>query len=158
MYRFFVFIWVFCYSTHIYSDQISLKACEIGIIEANEIDKINILNASIKAMHNALDKIKINFDIILVDGPHFKTYRDFQHECMVRGDSKYLAIAAASIIAKTYRDELMFKLHEKNPEYKWCRNKGYPTYDHRNAIHKYGISNYHRKSFKLIDNQTSLNI
>ena len=109
-------------------------------------------------MHKALDKIKINFDIILVDGPHFKTYRDFQHECMVRGDSKYLAIAAASIIAKTYRDELMFKLHEKYPEYKWCRNKGYPTSDHRNAIHKYGISNYHRKSFKLIDNQTSLNI
>ena len=133
-------------------------ACEIGIIEANEIDKINILNASIKAMHNALDKIKINFDIILVDGPHFKTYRDFQHECMVRGDSKYLAIAAASIIAKTYRDELMFKLHEKYPEYKWCRNKGYPTSDHRSAIHKYGINNYHRKSFKLIDNQTSLNI
>ena len=133
-------------------------ACEIGIIEANEIDKINILNASIKAMHIALDKIKINFDIILVDGPHFKNYKDFQHECVVRGDSKYLAIAAASIIAKTYRDELMFKLHEKYPEYKWCRNKGYPTSDHRSAIHKYGISNYHRKSFKLIDNQTSLNI
>ena len=133
-------------------------ACEIGVIEANEIDKINILNASIKAMHKALDKIKINIDIILVDGPHFKNYKDFQHECVVRGDSKYLAIAAASIIAKTYRDELMFKLHEKNPEYKWCRNKGYPTSDHRSAIHKYGISNYHRKSFKLIDNQTSLNI
>jgi|TARA_B100001758_G_scaffold165992_1_gene143305 ribonuclease HII len=133
-------------------------ACEIGIIEANEIDKINILNASIKAMHKALDKIKINFDIILVDGPHFKNYKDFQHECVVRGDSKYLAIAAASIIAKTYRDELMFKLHEKYPEYKWCRNKGYPTSDHRSAIHKYGINNYHRKSFKLIDNQTSLNI
>ena len=109
-------------------------------------------------MHKALDKININFDIILVDGPHFKNYKDFQHECVVRGDSKYLAIAAASIIAKTYRDELMFKLHEKYPEYKWCRNKGYPTSDHRSAIHKYGISNYHRKSFKLIDNQTSLNI
>ena len=133
-------------------------ACEIGIIGANEIDQINILNASIKAMHKALDKIKINFDIILVDGPHFKNYKDFQHECVVRGDSKYLAIAAASIIAKTYRDELMFKLHEKYPEYKWCRNKGYPTSDHRSAIHKYGINNYHRKSFKLIDNQTSLNI
>ena len=133
-------------------------ACEVGIVNASEIDNINILNASIKAMHNALDKIKIPFEIILVDGPHFKKYKKSKHECIIRGDSKNLAIAAASIIAKTYRDNLMLELHEKHPKYKWCRNKGYPTVEHRDAIKKYGINKYHRKSFKLLNNQTTLNI
>ena len=133
-------------------------ACEIGIVNASEIDNINILNASIKAMHNALDKIKSPFEIILVDGPHFKKYKKFNHECIIRGDSKNFAIAAASIIAKTYRDNLILEIHKKYPEYKWCRNKGYPTLEHRDAIKKYGINKYHRKSFKLLNNQTSLNI
>ena len=133
-------------------------ACEIGIVSPKEIDKINILQASILCMHKAIKKINLPFDLILVDGPHFKNYKNIKHECIVRGDSKYLAIAAASIIAKTYRDELMIKMHEDYPNYKWCRNKGYPTIEHRKAIINFGITDQHRKSFKLINNQTALNI
>ena len=109
-------------------------------------------------MHKAIKKINLPFDLILVDGPHFKKYKNIKHQCIVRGDSKYLAIAAASIIAKTYRDELMIKMHEDYPNYKWCRNKGYPTIEHRKAIINFGITDQHRKSFKLINNQTALNI
>ena len=131
---------------------------EIGIVNQTEIDEINILNASILAMHKALEKTKIDFEVILVDGPHFKKYENHPHNCIVRGDSKYLAIAAASIIAKTYRDKFMTEIHNEFPNYKWCKNKGYPTKEHRLAIKNFGISKYHRKSFKLIDNQTSLMI
>ena len=131
---------------------------EIGIVNQTEIDEINILNASILAMHKALEKTKIDFEVILVDGPHFKKYENHPHNCIVRGDSKYLAIAAASIIAKTYRDKFMREIHNEFPNYKWCKNKGYPTKEHRLAIKNFGISKYHRKSFKLIDNQTSLMI
>ena len=131
---------------------------EIGIVDQTEIDEINILNASILAMHKALEKTKIDFEVILVDGPHFKKYENHPHNCIVRGDSKYLAIAAASIIAKTYRDKFMTEIHNEFPNYKWCKNKGYPTKEHRLAIKNFGISKYHRKSFKLIDNQTSLMI
>ena len=131
---------------------------EIGIVDQTEIDEINILNASILAMHKALEKTKIDFEVILVDGPHFKKYENYPHNCIVRGDSKYLAIAAASIIAKTYRDKFMREIHNEFPNYKWCKNKGYPTKEHRLAIKNFGISKYHRKSFKLIDNQTSLMI
>ena len=131
---------------------------EIGIVDQTEIDEINILNASILAMHKALEKTKIDFEVILVDGPHFKKYENHPHNCIVRGDSKYLAIAAASIIAKTYRDKFMREIHNEFPNYKWCKNKGYPTKEHRLAIKNFGISKYHRKSFKLIDNQTSLMI
>tara|TARA_B100001059_G_scaffold109313_1_gene109116 strand:- start:80 stop:676 length:597 start_codon:yes stop_codon:yes gene_type:complete len=131
---------------------------EIGIVDQTEIDEINILNASILAMHKALEKTKIDFEVILVDGPHFKKYENHPHNCIIRGDSKYLAIAAASIIAKTYRDKFMREIHNEFPNYKWCKNKGYPTKEHRLAIKNFGISNYHRKSFKLIDNQTSLMI
>ena len=133
-------------------------ACEIGIVNPKEIDKINILQASILSMHKAIEKITLTFELILVDGPHFKKYKNFNHECIIRGDCKYQAIAAASIIAKTYRDELMMKMHVDYPQYKWCRNKGYPTPEHRQAIINFGITNYHRKSFKLINNQTTLNI
>ena len=133
-------------------------ACEIGIVNPKEIDKINILQASILSMHKAIEKITLTFELILVDGPHFKKYKNFNHKCIIRGDSKYQAIAAASIIAKTYRDELMMKMHVDYPQYKWCRNKGYPTPEHRQAIINFGITNYHRKSFKLINNQTTLNI
>tara|TARA_Y100000385_G_scaffold259080_1_gene287575 strand:- start:1005 stop:1601 length:597 start_codon:yes stop_codon:yes gene_type:complete len=131
---------------------------EIGIVDQTEIDEINILNASILAMHKALEKTKIDFEVILVDGPHFRKYKNHSHNCIVRGDSKYLAIAAASIIAKTYRDKFMREIHNEFPNYKWCKNKGYPTKEHRLAIKNFGISKYHRKSFKLIDNQTSLMI
>ena len=133
-------------------------ACEIGIVSPKEIDKINILQASILSMHKAIKKITLPFELILVDGPHFNKYQNYNHECIIRGDSKYQAIAAASIIAKTYRDKLMKKIHVDYPQYKWCRNKGYPTPEHRQAIINFGITNHHRKSFKLINNQTTLNI
>lgn len=133
-------------------------SCEIGIVDEKKIDEINILNASILAMHKALKKTQNTFEVILVDGPHFKSYKNHSHNCIIRGDSKYLAIAAASIIAKTYRDKFMRKIHDEFPNYKWCKNKGYPTKEHRLAIKSFGVSKYHRKSFKLIDNQTSLMI
>ena len=133
-------------------------SCEIGIVDEKKIDEINILNASILAMHKALKKTQNTFEVILVDGPHFKSYKNHSHNCIIRGDSKYLAIAAASIIAKTYRDKFMRKIHDEFPNYKWCKNKGYPTKEHRFAIKSFGVSKYHRKSFKLIDNQTSLMI
>ncbi len=133
-------------------------ACEVGIVKPKKIDEINILNASILAMHKALGKIDIDFNIILIDGPHFKSFENKKHQCIIRGDSKFYAIAAASIIAKTYRDNLMKKLHNKFPEYMWCQNKGYPTKEHKKAIKNYGPSTHHRKSFKLIDKQISLKI
>tara|TARA_B100000683_G_scaffold117177_1_gene115215 strand:+ start:1881 stop:2480 length:600 start_codon:yes stop_codon:yes gene_type:complete len=133
-------------------------AYAVGIVDHKEIDKINILNASILAMHRALDQIKNPFDSILVDGNRFKNYKETEHHCIIKGDSKYLSIAAASILAKTYRDDLMKKLHLEYPQYQWEKNKGYPTESHRAAIKKIGLSQYHRKSFKLLPEQLSLNI
>ena len=133
-------------------------AYAVGIVDHKEIDKINILNASILAMHRALDQIKNPFDSILVDGNRFKNYKETEHHCIIKGDSKYLSIAAASILAKTYRDDLMKKLHLEHPQYQWEKNKGYPTESHRAAIKKIGLSQYHRKSFKLLPEQLSLNI
>ena len=130
----------------------------IGIVDHKEIDKINILNASILAMHRALDQINKPFDSILVDGNRFKKYNETQYHCIIKGDGKYLSIAAASILAKTYRDDLMKKLHHKHPKYQWDKNKGYPTKSHREAIKKIGASHYHRKSFRLLPEQLSLNI
>ena len=109
-------------------------------------------------MHRALDRIKNPFDSILVDGNRFKNYNETEHHCIIKGDGKYLSIAAASILAKTYRDDLMKKLHHKHPQYQWENNKGYPTKSHRAAIKKIGISQYHRKSFRLLPEQLSLNI
>ena len=133
-------------------------AYAIGIVDHKEIDEINILNASILAMHRALDQIKNPFDSILVDGNRFKKYNETEHHCIIKGDGKYLSIAAASILAKTYRDDLMKKLHLKHPNYQWENNKGYPTKSHRAAIKKIGVSPYHRKSFRLLPEQLSLNI
>ncbi|MDG2139728.1 MAG: ribonuclease HII [Flavobacteriales bacterium] len=133
-------------------------ACEVGIVKPKKIDEINILNASILAMHKALEKIDIDFNLILIDGPYFKSFKNKKHQCIIRGDSKFYAIAAASIIAKTYRDNLMKKIHDKFPEYMWCQNKGYPTKEHKKAIKKHGPSIHHRRSFKLIDKQMSLKI
>lgn len=122
----------------------------------DEIDKINILNASIKAMHLALEGLKTAPEFILVDGNRFKLFGNIPHQCIVKGDSKFLSIAAASILAKTHRDLYMDALHEEYPMYNWKQNKGYPTIEHREAIKKYGITKYHRKSFKLLPEQLTL--
>lgn len=122
----------------------------IAEVSPEFIDEHNILNASIHAMHLALDQLKTRPEFILVDGNRFKPYSFTPHECIVKGDSKILSIAAASILAKNYRDNLMLQLHENYSEYHWNTNAGYPTKAHRTAIEKYGITPYHRKSFKLL--------
>lgn len=124
----------------------------------NEIDDINILNASINAMHNAIAKLSKTPEFIIVDGNKFKPYLDISYETIIKGDSKYLSIAAASILAKTYRDLYMEKIHQAYPMYNWNKNKGYPTKEHREAIKKYGITKYHRKSFKLLPEQYTLDL
>lgn len=120
------------------------------------IDQINILNASIKAMQECVTKLKITPIYILVDGNRFKPINNIPYSCMVKGDSRFMNIAAASILAKTYRDEYMDKLHEEHPEYNWKQNKGYPTVEHRRAIQQYGHTPYHRMSFRLLPDQLSL--
>ena len=131
-------------------------AWAVGIVTPEEIDKINILNASILAMHRALDQLKVRPEAIIIDGNRFKKYQDLPHTTIVKGDGKYLSIAAASILAKTYRDDYMNKLAEKYPQYDWLSNKGYPTKKHREAIKQYGITPYHRKSYNLVgDGQLS---
>ena len=125
-------------------------------VDNHEIDKINILNASILAMHRAIKQLKIVPEFILVDGNRFSKYGNLEHKCLISGDSKFQNVAAASILAKTYRDELMTKLGEKYPQYNWNKNKGYPTKFHKNSIKLYGPSIYHRKSFRLFDIQTEL--
>ncbi len=121
----------------------------VSMVDNVEIDKINILNASIKAMHQAVSQLVIEPQLLLIDGNRFKKYENFQHKCIIKGDSIYLSIAAASILAKTYRDDFMNNIHEEHPEYGWLQNKGYPTLAHRIAINKKGITIYHRKSFNL---------
>ena len=125
-------------------------------VDNHEIDKINILNASILAMHRAIKQLKIVPGFILVDGNRFSKYENLEHKCLISGDSKFQNVAAASILAKTYRDELMTKLGKKYPQYNWNKNKGYPTKFHKNSIKLYGPSIYHRKSFRLFDIQTEL--
>jgi ribonuclease HII len=124
-------------------------AWAVGIVDAATIDKINILNASIEAMHQAIANLPILPEFLLIDGNRFKIYRGIPYQCIIKGDSKYLNIAAASILAKTHRDEYMRKIHEEFPGYGWDRNKGYPTTEHRQAIARLGITRYHRKSFRL---------
>ena len=141
-------------------------AWAIGVVSPDEIDKINILNASILAMHRALDQLKVRPEAIIVDGNRFKPYFTTQggsprvqlpHTTIVKGDGKYLSIAAASILAKTYRDDYMNRLAEEYPQYDWRSNKGYPTKKHREAIRQFGITPYHRKSYNLMgDGQLSL--
>ena len=134
--------------------QIEIKAnvldYAIGIVDEKEIDQINILNASFKAMHLAVDELKVRPEFLLIDGNRFHKYPEINHTCIVKGDSKYQAIAAASILAKTQRDLIMEQLHEEYPMYNWRKNKGYPTKDHREAIKKYGVTPYHRLSFRLL--------
>ena len=128
----------------------SAIAWSVSEIDNERIDKENILNASISAMHAALENLRVIPEYIIVDGNKFKKYKDIEHRCIIKGDSKYLNIAAASIIAKNYRDQLMKKLSEKHNQYDWHKNFGYPTKSHRDAIKKFGITELHRKSFKLI--------
>lgn len=125
-------------------------AWAVGIVTAEEIDEINILNASILAMHRALDQLKVRPEAVIVDGNRFKPYGDLPYTTIVKGDGKYLSIAAASILAKTYRDDYMDQLAEEYPQYDWKSNKGYPTKKHRAAIKEYGITPYHRKSYNLL--------
>ena len=132
-------------------------AWAVGIVTPEEIDKINILNASILAMHRALDQLRVRPEAVIVDGNRFKKYKDLPHTTIVKGDGKYLSIAAASILAKTYRDDYMNQLAEEYPQYDWRSNKGYPTKKHREAIKQFGITPYHRKSYNLLgDGQLSL--
>ena len=131
-------------------------AWAVGVVTPEEIDKINILNASILAMHRALDQLKVRPEAIIVDGNRFKPYQKLPHTTIVKGDGKYLSIAAASILAKTYRDDYMDRLAEEYPQYDWLSNKGYPTKKHREAIRQYGITPYHRKTFNMLgDGQLS---
>lgn len=127
-------------------------AWAVGIVTPEEIDRINILNAAILAMHRALDMLKVRPESIIVDGNRFKPYHDIEHTCVVKGDAKYLSIAAASILAKTYRDDYMDSLAKEYPQYDWTSNKGYPTKKHREALRLYGITPYHRKSYNLLGN------
>lgn len=130
----------------------------IAHVDQYKIDEINILNASILAMHQAIDLLKKSPDFIIVDGNRFKPFKDIPYECIIKGDGKYMSIAAASVLAKTYRDQYMEKLHEEFPMYNWKKNKGYPTKEHREAIRKYGLTKYHRKSFRQLPEQLTLKL
>ena len=131
-------------------------AWAVGIVDNHEIDQINILNASILAMHRALDQLKLRPQNIIVDGNRWKPYRDVPATTIVKGDGKYLSIAAASILAKTYRDDFMLRIHEEFPQYHWDKNKGYPAKVHREAIRQFGTTPYHRMSFNLLGNTQQL--
>ncbi|MFD0798652.1 ribonuclease HII [Maribacter chungangensis] len=122
----------------------------VAHVYPSEIDKINILNASFLAMHRSLEQLGTMPEHIIVDGNRFNRYKEIPHTCIIKGDSKYLSIAAASVLAKTFRDAYMEKIHEEYPMYNWKKNKGYPTKEHRAAIQKYGVTPYHRKSFQLL--------
>jgi len=140
--------------------QIILKNCiayAIFSVSNQKIDEINILNASILAMQKSINKLNHKVDFIIVDGNKFKSVNNIEFKTIIKGDQKYLNIAAASILAKTYRDNYMEKIHKEYPEYNWGKNKGYPTKEHKLAIKKYGITKYHRKSFKLYDEQLKIN-
>ena len=133
-------------------------AWAVAFIDNHEIDKLNILKASITAMHLAVDQLKVRPEHLLIDGNRFYPYPGIKHTCVIKGDGKYLSIAAASILAKTHRDEYMQKLHSEYPGYGWDRNKGYPTKSHRSAIASLGVTPYHRKTFRLLDEQLKLDL
>ncbi|MGJ1268923.1 ribonuclease HII [Sphingobacterium spiritivorum] len=131
-------------------------AFAVASVSAEEIDKINIHNASYLAMHRALDQLKVKAEYIIVDGNRFIPYPEVSHTCIIKGDGKYLSIAAASILAKTYRDEYMESIASDFPAYDWLQNKGYPTVKHRNAVLAYGLTPHHRKTFRITDPQLKL--
>lgn len=134
------------------------KAYGIGVVSPEEIDQINILNASFLAMHRAIDQIKPPYDQLLIDGNRFNAYKNVKHHCIIKGDAKFKSIAAASILAKTKRDAIMDELHDYFPEYHWKKNKGYPTKKHREAIQINGPCQWHRKSFQLLAKQLNLDL
>jgi ribonuclease HII len=125
-------------------------AFSVSFIWQQEVDEINVLQASIEGMHRAIAGLKITPEFIIVDGNKFRDYKEIPHQTIVSGDSKYLSIAAASVLAKTYRDDYMTKIHLEFPMYNWAKNKGYPTKEHRNAIRNFGATEYHRKTFRLL--------
>ena len=133
-------------------------AWSVARVDAPEIDKINILNASIWAMHRAVDGLSMRPEHLIIDGNRFKNYQDIPHHTIVKGDGKYLSIAAASVLAKTYRDDYMAALADEFPQYDWKSNKGYPTKKHRAAIEQYGVTPYHRMTFRLLDTQLTLSL
>lgn len=135
------------------NDALAYAICEV---DNEEVDKVNVLRASFIGMHRALDQLHVLPELLLIDGNRFIPYKNIPHHCIVKGDSKYMSIAAASILAKTHRDELMERLAETYPEYGWERNVGYPTPQHRTAIQKFGITPYHRRSFRLLPDQLEL--
>jgi len=132
-------------------------AWALGIVTHKEVDEINVLNASYLAMHRAVEKLKVVPEFLIIDGNRFKKYKDIEHECIVKGDGKYFSIAAASVLAKTYRDDYMRGIAQDFPKYGWEQNKGYPTKAHREAIRKYGTTCHHRLTFHLLSDQLSLN-
>lgn len=131
-------------------------ACAVAQVDNEEIDRINILKASFKAMHAALDQLNIRPQQLLIDGNRFIPYKKIPHTCIIKGDGLYASIAAASILAKTYRDDYMQQLHQEFPQYHWNKNKGYGTADHRLSLQQHGICKYHRKSFRLLPDQPAL--
>ena len=130
----------------------------VSFVDEKEVDTINVLQASITGMHRSIAQLHTQPEFIIVDGNKFKAYKNIEHKTIVKGDSKYLSIAAASVLAKTYRDEFMEKIHQEFPMYNWKQNKGYPTKQHRNAIREFGITNYHRKTFRLLPEQLKLDL
>ncbi|MDY0780775.1 ribonuclease HII [Tenacibaculum sp. IB213877] len=131
-------------------------AYSVSFIHNEEVDELNVLQASITGMHRSIQQLKIIPEFIIVDGNKFNPYPNIEHKTIVKGDAKFMSIAAASVLAKTYRDEFMEKIHQEHPEYNWKQNKGYPTQQHRNAIREFGATKYHRKSFKLLPEQLKL--
>lgn len=131
-------------------------AFAVARVEHDEIDRINILNASFLAMHKAVELLKTSPQFLIIDGNRFKSYRDIPHECIIQGDGKYFSIAAASILAKTYRDDYMCDISKEYPQYGWAKNKGYATVKHREAVITFGMSPYHRKTFRIKDPQLEL--
>ncbi len=131
-------------------------ACAVGIVSQQEIDEINILKASFLAMHRAIEKLTVLPELLLIDGNRFTTYKKIPHQCIIKGDAKFMNIAAASILAKTYRDDFMKEIALKHPQYGWDRNMGYPTKTHRQAIREFGVTHYHRLTFQLLPAQMEL--
>ena len=130
----------------------------VSFIHQEEVDELNVLQASITGMHRSITQLNIQPEFIIVDGNKFKPYKNIPSETIIKGDAKFMSIAAASVLAKTYRDEYMEKIHQDFPQYNWKKNKGYPTKEHRNAIREFGITKYHRKTFKLLPEQLKLEL
>ncbi len=140
-----------------YIEKVAL-AFGVSFIYQDEVDEINVLQASITGMHRSIEQLRVEPEFIIVDGNKFKQYKETPYETIIKGDAKYMSIAAASVLAKTYRDDYMDQIHQEFPQYNWKKNKGYPTKEHRNAIREFGATIHHRKSFKLLPEQLKLKL